>query len=474
MGKIVILHTNDIHSDFEAMPKIASVLAERRIKHAEVPVFTVDCGDHTDRMHLETEGSAGRANVAVMNATGYDVMTIGNNEGLTFTRQDLQRMFAERDGFDIVCSNLQEEESGRQPEWMKPYVIRQAGGLRIGFIGATAPYSSFYSLLGWKVEEPIEAVRQSVAELKGIADVIVLVSHLGLPKDKQIAEEISGIDLILGGHTHHLLEIPLVVGNTTVCGCGKFGQYVGEVEITVDPDTRKVVNIEGRCLATRHAPADLRVFELIREYRSEAVTVMGREVAVLEEPLNIDWQCESRLGNLLAAGLRKWTGAEIGLVNAGQILHSMLPGPVTKGQLHASCPSPVNPCRMVLTGEHILTALEESLINQIQTKPIHGFGFRGKQLGILCLDGLTAEIDRDAEPYRKIRRVLVNGNPLEIERDYSVGTIDMFSFGIGYTSLSLGRDIRYFLPEFIRDILEQELRDVKAVEASIKPSWIDV
>lgn len=474
MRKIVILHTNDIHSDFEAMPKIASVISDRKIRHAGVPVLTVDCGDHTDRMHVETDGSAGWANVAVMNATGYDLMAIGNNEGLTFPKQDVERMFSGRAAFDIVCSNLAAAESGRPPDWMKPFVIRKAGDLRIGFIGATAPYSSFYSLLGWAVAEPVEAVRQAVAKLTGCCDVIVVVSHLGLPADKQIAEEISGIDLILGGHTHHLLEVPLVVGNTTICGCGKFGQYVGEVEVTVDPDKRKVAKIVGRCIPTRHAPDDPQVSGIIREYRTETQKIMAQKVAVLEEPLDIHWQRESRLGNLLAAGLRKWTGAEIGLVNSGQILQSILAGPVTRGQLLASCPSPVNPCRMVLTGEQILTALEESLVDDIQTKPIHGFGFRGKQLGILCLDGVTAEVERIGERNRKLRRVLVNGAQLDKDRDYIVGTIDMFSFGIGYTSLSRGRDIRYFLPEFIRDILEKELCNGDAVRASSLRSWVFV
>ena len=90
-----ILHTNDIHSSLERTPQIATIVRNFRrtatIRGEEVIV--VDIGDHMDRIRMETEGTDGRVNVKIMEATGYDFITLGNNEGLTFSRDVLARAY---------------------------------------------------------------------------------------------------------------------------------------------------------------------------------------------------------------------------------------------------------------------------------------------------------------------------------------------------------------------------------------------
>lgn len=84
---LTILHTNDIHSHFGSMSTIAAMINEERDQGGNFLVL--DIGDHMDRMAVETEGTLGTANVDVINLTGYDAITIGNNEGLTFTPDQL-------------------------------------------------------------------------------------------------------------------------------------------------------------------------------------------------------------------------------------------------------------------------------------------------------------------------------------------------------------------------------------------------
>src|SRR5690606_7879543 len=119
--------------------------------------------------------------------------------------------------------------------------------------------------------------------------------------------------------------------------------------------------------------------------REQAKAVLSEKVAVINRELAIDWQSESHLGNMLAEALRQWTGAEIGIVNSGQILSSLGPGHITREILLEICPSPINPCRMELVGDALLRALEQSLIDEYQDMKIMGFGFRGKVLGSLCV-----------------------------------------------------------------------------------------
>src|SRR5690349_15556270 len=109
LQRLTILHTNDIHSHFEMMSPIAAQIALLKAAAGEEPVLLVDIGDHMDRAALATEGTMGQANIDILNLTGYDAVTIGNNEGLTFAQGDpqetLSALFA---GLQcpVVCCNF--------------------------------------------------------------------------------------------------------------------------------------------------------------------------------------------------------------------------------------------------------------------------------------------------------------------------------------------------------------------------------
>ncbi|NHN31600.1 bifunctional metallophosphatase/5'-nucleotidase [Paenibacillus agricola] len=470
--RLRILHSNDIHSHFEQMPSIAAAFKELRASAGEEHTLTLDIGDHMDRVRTETEGSSGEANLEIMNETGYDAITIGNNEGLTLSQETLTKLYGSQAKFKVLCSNLLDAASGDFPEWGMPYHIINKGGISIGLIGVTAYFPDFYQLLGWDIQEPVSITADLVRMLRPRVDLIVVLSHIGLRNDQRMADEIQGIDLILGGHTHHLLEEPMQIGDTFICAAGKYGQYFGIVDIELDASTHKRTKVHASIRKTSTYPEDEHIANLVHQYRSSSSQVLAKQVAYLEQPLAANWYEESPLGNLLAAGIRKWTGAELALVNAGQLLEGLEVGAVTAGRLLEICPSPINSCRMLLSGEKIWKALEESRMQEFMEKPLYGFGFRGKVLGMLNLDGLRVEYDPAAPAYSRIQAVWIGNELLDLEKEYTVGTIDMFTFGIGFLTLSEGREIEYFLPNFIRDIIREELQKPEAIEASVAQRWI--
>lgn len=469
--RLVILHTNDVHSFFEQMPKVATVIKQIRQKYSPEQVLTIDCGDHLDRMRVETEGTAGIANMAIMNETGYEFAVLGNNEGLTFTPAMLARLYTDHANFTVIGSNMFDAKHSAVPPWMVPYKVIQKGQLRIGMIGVTIDFTSFYKLLGWDVRDPISITERLVQQLRDQVDLIIVMSHLGLANDQKLAEKINGIDFIFGGHTHHVLTEPLRIGNTYICGAGKFGHYVGELQVQYDWQKKEVQRVTGRVIDVQTYDSDPVIEAMTAEYKDQAEQRMNEVVATLASPLSIDWQHESPLGNLLAAGIKKWTGAQFAIVNAGQIIHSLQAGAVTAMDLLQICPSPINPCTMRLRGQHIRHLLEEALLPHFCRLPIRGFGFRGQVLGTLCVDGLDIVYDPAAKSYEKIVSITVDGEPLQVDQDYVVGTIDMFTFGIGYTSFTAGKDVRFFLPEFIRDILQKQLRDPQQIELCHADRW---
>jgi 5'-nucleotidase len=466
MRKLTILHTNDVHSHFEQMPKVAAYFHKVREAEPSDSVLTLDIGDHMDRMRAETEGSGGIANIEIMNATGYEAMVLGNNEGLTFTPEVLGEVFRKHAAFPAIGSNLLDHATGKTPDWLVPYQIVHKAGLRVGLIGVTAAYPAYYDLLGWQVTDPLESVAHYTGLLRSEVDVLVVLSHTGLKLDEQMAREIDGIDLILGGHTHHVLEEPLYLSGTYLCAAGKFGELAGHVELVYDPAERRIRELHGRVVRLAAEEDDSSVAALLEQYRESSRRVLDTEVARLSQPLSLDWYSESPLGNLLAAGLRKWTGADIGLVNSGQLLQGLKEGSITRGRLLDICPCPINPCRLLLSGADLLQALEESLLAEFQEKPIRGFGFRGELLGVLSLDGMRVEYDPARPPMKRIIAVTLGDNSLDLDRDYVVGTIDMFTFGLGYMSLSQGKQIEYLLPDFLRDVIAAELQDEDAVQSS--------
>ncbi|WEK55295.1 MAG: bifunctional UDP-sugar hydrolase/5'-nucleotidase [Candidatus Cohnella colombiensis] len=466
---LTLLHTNDIHSHFEAVSQIAQYIAEVRENVDPNQLLLLDCGDFMDRFRMETEGTEAEVNRALLESLRYDAIVIGNNEGLTYSQESLEKLYKQLP-IPVVCANMKIKNSSNPPDWMSPTLIVEKSGVKIGIVGVTAAFNSFYDLLGWEAQDPIAVVQQCVEQLREQADVIILLSHLGLRMDERIATSVDGIDLILGGHTHHLLETPLVIGSTAISAAGKYGQYIGHLELEIVKEQSKLI-ISGGCFPTAQLPSHRQTNEILKNYQQLAMQRMNREVAYLHEPLESDPNTESSLATLLAMAVRTITNAEIGIVNAGQLLFGLPKGSVSELTIHTMCPSPINACSLKLTGGQIKQALEESLLTKFKELEIRGFGFRGKVLGCLCIDGLAVTVDLSRADYDKIVSTRVNGQPLELDRKYTVGTLDMFTFGVGYLTLGHGNDVQYFLPHFIRSLLTQALNDQHALKECRQARW---
>lgn len=467
---LTILHTNDIHSHFGSMSTIAAMIHEEREQGGNILV--VDIGDHMDRMAVETEGTLGRANVDVINLTGYDAITIGNNEGLTFTPDQLEQSYS---GLlcPVVCGNVVEQATGLPPVWMKPSLIVEKGPFRIGLLGATAPFTTFYELQGWDVLDPVETLKVQVEALRSDVDVVVILSHLGLSTDRRLAEQIAEIDVILGGHTHHVLEEPLIIGQTVLGAAGKFGQWLGKVVLERTNEAESIQLFDSGCVPVQSALLDERVTLAIATNRSEAERALDQTAVITDRLLPILYDRESPFASLLAQAVRHFTGAQLSLVNAGQLLGDLPQGNITKGMLHSLCPSPINACTICLSGSQIREALEQSVLDEYSDKPIVGFGFRGHVLGTLCMDGMEVQYNPHAPAYEKIQTIYINGEPIQDQCEYVVGTLDMFTFNVGYPSLALGKGTLYHLPEFIRDLLEKELKRPGALDDSLRSRWCE-
>lgn len=468
-----MLHTNDLHSHFASMPRIATCLRTHRTEweQRDERVLTLDIGDHLDRMSIITEASLGKVNVEIMSRSGYQYATIGNNEGITLTKSKLDELY-EAAAFTVIAGNLLDGLDEAVPKWAVPYAIHQWSDLRVALLAMTIPYPHSYKSMGWEIREVLPLLVEQVAALRSQADIIVLMSHLGYQEDCRLAEQVEGLDVILGAHTHHLLEHGVRVGKTLIAQTGRFGQYVGHVRLVWDRTAGQITEATAEVMASEKYQQAEDIVTVICEEQKKAEKLLSRPLTVLGTDLLMNWEQETPFASFLAASIREKTGAEIGLANGGLLLADLNHGSVTSADLLRCVPHPLNLCAVTLTGEQLGQILEQAIQPEIVRKRLYGCGFRGQIEGWMGVDGLHIQYLPGEQP--SIVSIEVNGQPLVNSQEYRVGTVDMFMYNRLFPTLLQGRDIRFFLPAMLREILAETLRNEQMLLGAFSPRWIPV
>ncbi|MFB1051177.1 bifunctional UDP-sugar hydrolase/5'-nucleotidase [Paraliobacillus sp. JSM ZJ581] len=456
--QLFLYYTSDLHSHFENWPKIVSFIKEKRAKHLKEKqhMLLLDNGDHLDRVHPMSEALLGQGNVSLLNQANYDVVTLGNNEGITLNHDSLYQLYDEAD-FSIVCANLHSSD-GDNPDWLRATTYRETGsGLTIGIIGLTAPFYAFYEPLRWTVEDPYEALEREIEQLTKQADIIILLSHLGINDDEQIAKNYPMIDVIVGGHTHHLFRNGKEVNQSILTAAGKFGHFVGEVILTWDHTQKKLVNKQAYATQIDHLSDDKESAQLIQEQTIRSNQLLDQRIANLQHPLEVEWYRITMILQRLTDTLLDWTKADFAMLNAGLLLESLPAGEVNYATVHRICPHPINPCVVQLTGKELIEVIRGVLTKTFMELKVEGYGFRGEVIGKMTFAGLELDSKIDIEGNEVLKTVTCNQKPLDMNRTYSLALADMFTFGQLLPEIARSTSKEFFVPEFMRDLLVQTL-----------------
>lgn len=439
MSRVHILHTNDLHSHFEHWP---TIVEEIRLFKESLPldeeVIVVDLGDHLDRSHIFTEATAGKGNVRLLNDAGFHYVTIGNNEGITLSHEQLDQLYEEAE-FQVILSNFYTTE-GTRPSWVYPYIIHNTGsGKRIGFFGLTAAYDEYYRQLGWHVSDPVEAAGEIVDEIKEQVDLIVCLAHVGRSHEEELAEMYPEIQLILGAHTHHSYPDNFKWGTTSLSAGGKWGQFLGTatIEFTIDSPmvTTQLIPIVEKAEQSRQT------HEVLAQLTSEGEELLQRSVFINQDYLEPSLMSDSLLNQRLGDALIHYTGADCALYPAGLLLTDLYPGEVSAKMMHDLLPHPINPCLIHCSGADLIEAYGIAQNEKWPSLEVKGLGFRGKQLGRL----LFRQFEKKKDGY------YVAGKPLQLTKNYNLVTVDMFTFGYFFPRFQeLSKT--YYMPETIRDV----------------------
>jgi 5'-nucleotidase len=229
MASITILHTNDFHDHLSE--EQARRLKERRTELGDAGLL-LDSGDAISSGNI-TYKPGGEPILDLMSDAGYDAMTVGNREFHFSTAGFSAKVSRAR--FPVLCANVRARgEVGRLP--VIPAITRTvSGSVRVTVFGLTVPMIT-ERMLARKVsayvfDDPIGTATALVPKLRPECDLLVCLSHIGLAKDRELAARVARIDLIIGGHTHAVLETGERVGETLIVQAGWWGHYLGTVEI---------------------------------------------------------------------------------------------------------------------------------------------------------------------------------------------------------------------------------------------------
>lgn len=430
--KITILHTNDLHSHFENWPKIRRYLHEERQRYEAGgnTVFTFDIGDAMDRAHPLTEATDGQSNVELMNQIGYDGVTIGNNEGLGNSKEQLIHLY-DHANFDVILGNLLNSPQTSQPKWATPgKIMTTSTGTRVLVLGLTAPYILTYPLLGWQPISVERMLPHLLKQFEGQYDCVILLSHLGLDVDRWIAKRFPEINVILGAHTHHLLPHGELDQGTMLGAAGKYGQYIGTINLELTD--HQIVKSEASVVKTANLQAGTGDLAEIESYEDRGQKLLSEiKVADLPVAMEKNWQGHSRLVSEGLAALEDYAGTDAAILNGGLFLRDLPAGIVSRNELHQMLPHAMHVMKVTLSGDNLWRLIKEMEKNRLFLSrfPIKGMGFRGQIFGDLNYSGISYN-DHEGT-------VLFRGEPLSPLRAYTVAMPDHYLFIPFFPTISI-------------------------------------
>ena len=369
--KFTILHSNDMHGDFlaevqGAEGKLIGGLAllsgyVNRVRREEENVLYVISGDMVQGSLIDSEFK-GISTIEIMNFIAPDVVTLGNHE-IDYGLPHL--LFLEKmANFPIVNANMYIAKYNKR--LMRPYLIINVAGFDIMFIGilteAVLQSLKMDRLIGTfiSLEEASHEVGKICNAYKDEdIDLTILLTHIGFESDKELAELLNpewGVDMIIGGHSHTILEQPAIVKDILITQAGVGTDQIGRFDIVVDDDTNSIVEWKWQLLPVDESLAqpDEELQRFIDSFKKEVDrkynAIMCRFAQKLTHPRREE---ETSLGNLFADILAERAQVDVMFVGSGSIRGTEMGPLVTLGDFTAIFPFDDALYKVAVTGAQL-------------------------------------------------------------------------------------------------------------------------
>ncbi len=428
---ITIVYTNDTHSRVEANPgigfaKIAAKINDLRTANGKENVLVLDSGDTLHGLPIATV-SKGAGIVEILNAIGYDAMTPGNHD-FNYGQERLIEL-SQKMSFPLLSANLKKADG---TTLFAPYTIKEMNGLKIGIFGLATPETTYKThpknVAGLTFEDPSKVAKAMVDELQGKTDIIIALAHLGLDESstytsEKVAQEVTGIDLIIDGHSHTTLPEGKQVKDTLIVQAGEYGNSIGIV--TVDIAANKKVSFSPSLYTkddAAEASPDETLTALISELKMKFDALTGEKIGStpvkLEGARDFVRTGETNMGNLIVNAMLQVTGADVALTNGGGIRASIEAGDITKKDIITVLPFGNYIATIDVTGQEIVDALEVGVA-----------GYPEAAGSFPHIGGMSFKLDASKASGSRVSGVKISNKALDLSATYSLATNDFIAAG---------------------------------------------
>jgi 5'-nucleotidase len=497
--RLTIMHTSDIHSrvlpyefnpsftdrelglgrcqgPYGGMDRMAYILKSERANAGRS--LHLDSGDCFQGAIIFNEFQ-GEAEVKSLTMAGLDAAVIGNHE-FDAGAHNLMAQAAAYSGYDMLAANY-DFESSEQP-WAAelerlslPSVIYSLDGLNVGVIGM-ANLSSLNSIhdednsIGVRVRDEYAVIPEQAAKLRAMgADIIIVLSHMGLDDDIEFARHLPEIDVVMGGHHHVAIDPPLVVTNEVtgkripVVHSGAFAKFVGRLDLVIR-DGEVLSHSYTLFPIDRNVPSDPEVWEALNEYQEQldysydTTQVIGQATRTLTRYGTTGG--DSMLGNFTAEAMRSWPGVEteISITNTLGIrsnigrdaddicgeMNAEGTWPITVDDLYNSMPFDNTITTMFLSGREVQEVLDY-VSNRSSER---GCNSQAQVAGIAFTMNCR---DRVAED------ILINGKALDPNGTYELATNNYIAHGGSGFSMLERNTTQFDTGISIRDVVRASI-----------------
>lgn len=376
-ASIVIIHENDVHCSVDGYANVAALRTE---KLKETPYVTLtSSGDFVQGGSLGAASKGGDI-VEIMNAVGYDLVTLGNHEfdfGIPRLKELTSRLNAK-----TLCCNLIDLKAGKR--MFDPYAIVDYGGRKVAYIGVATPYSFNSSTPAYFQDDEgnyvyslcadtfYDNVQNFIDDVRAQgADFVVALTHLGDDVEYDpinahtLAANTSGINVILDGHSHNPVGFLALKGKdgkpVIYSQTGPHLEYVGVVTISPEGD------ISSQLIPMKEfPPEDPKVEAVIKQKKQDYAVRGARKIGFSEMQMPAkdadgDWlvrASETSLGDFCADAFRIFLGTDIAFLGGGSIRADLPAGDVTYDTIFNVFPFNNRVCTATLTGAQLLDVLE--------------------------------------------------------------------------------------------------------------------
>lgn len=422
--EIRILHINDFHGFSEPYKPLGSdemlggiaYLSEvaNRLRN-EKPTILLSAGDMIQGSNWANLFQ-GESVIALMNAMGFDAMVVGNHE-FDFGQDILKKRISEA-RFPVLGSNVEGLDI------LKPYVIKELKGVKVGIIGVVTedtPVSTHpRNVTGLRFTSPEEKVRKYIEELRNRVNIIIVLSHIGYPADRVLAQKVKGIDIIIGGHSHTKLTKPANVGNTIILQAWEHAKALGVLDLTLVDG--KINNFDGRLVEITPSLArkDKVISRIVEKYGQRVDIVLNEKVGKTDVDLDGEnvRKRETNLGNIIADIIKHASGADVAIINGGGIRTSINRGEIKLQQVYSVLPFDNYIVAIKITGKQVREALE------------HGVSAVEEGAGRFPqVSGLRFSYSPSANTCSRVKEISIADLPIEPDKEYTVATNDFLAAG---------------------------------------------